>query len=196
MRYLALLGALLFALVALSPAELTAKPGGGGGGGKGGWGGGGWGGGGYGRGYGGWGGYYGNGYYGGDAYYQPVNPTPYVVQSPIIENPTPAQPVRIINPAANKVTLSYTLDGSTRTIAPGTSQDLMLDHAAVIDFSRGGNFGQGRYGLEPGLYTFSMSDHGWELYHSDLPQTASPGGSANNPMPPTAPPTNPMPSAR
>jgi hypothetical protein len=190
MRYLSLLGAILFALVALSPVELAAKPGGGGGGGWGGGKGGGWG---VGWGYGhpGYGGYYG-GYYGGDAYYQPATPVPYVVQSPIIENPTPAQPVRITNPATNKVTLSYTLDGNPYTIPPGSSQDLVLDHPWVIEFSRGGNFGHGRYGLEPGLYTFAMTDHGWELYHGDLVQSASPGASAN-PLPPAAPPTNPMP---
>ena len=27
-------------------------------------------------------------------------------------------------------------------------------------------FRPGAYGLEPGLYTFAMSGHGWELYHN------------------------------
>ena len=36
--------------------------------------------------------------------------------------------------------------------------------------SRGGNFGPARYGLEPGLYTFTNTDHGWELYHGAVAQ--------------------------
>jgi hypothetical protein len=33
---------------------------------------------------------------------------------------------------------------------------------------------QARYGLESGLYKFAHTDHGWELFHSPFPQTATP----------------------
>ena len=56
------------------------------------------------------------------------------------------------------------------SIPPGYSQNLTLDRPWVISFSRGGNFGPARYGLEPGLYTFANTDHGWELYHGEIAQ--------------------------
>ena len=119
------------------------------------------------------GGWYGNPYgygYGGNyGYYQPA--TPYVVQRPIIESPTfSGLPIEIDNPASSSVTLSYVLNDVTYSIPPGYSQDLTLDRSWVISFNRGGNFGPARYGLEPGLYTFTNTDHGWELYHGAIAQ--------------------------
>jgi len=182
MRYVVILTAVLLALFVVSPIPAVAMhpPGGGGGGG--------------GRGFGvgigiGRPGYYG-GYYGG-AYAQP-----YVVQSPIIDNPAPAGtglPVKILNPASNTATLSYTLDGQPHTIAPGSSQDLVMDHPWVIEFSRGGNFGQARYGLESGLYTFTSTDHGWELFQTPLPQPG-PMMAPTNPLPSNNLPANPIPN--
>jgi hypothetical protein len=124
-------------------------------------------------------------WYWGTDYRYPV--TPYVVERPIIVNPLPdAQfsggPIKITNPATNKVTLSYTLNGVTYTIPPGYTQDLREDRPWVIDFSRGANFGQGRYSLESGLYSFSLSASGWELYRRPLEQAVA------APLPPTPPP--------
>jgi len=98
----------------------------------------------------------------------------YVVQRPILVDPLPAAgfsggPITISNPAANKVTLSYTLDGTAYTIAPGYTQELREDRAWAIQFSRGANLAQARYGLQSGLYSFTSTDHGWELYRSEYP---------------------------
>jgi len=173
----------LLALVALSPQVATAQHGGRGGyyGGRGGYygvgvggvgigiggyGGGGWYGSPYGYGYGGNYGYDNGGNYG---YYQAG--TPYVVQRPILANPVfSGLPIEINNPAASGVTLSYVLNDVTYSIPPGYSQNLTQDRAWVISFSRGGNFGPARYGLEPGVYTFSNTDHGWELYRGEVAQ--------------------------
>jgi hypothetical protein len=187
----------LLALVALSPQVATAHHGGGGGYSHGGGGyshgGGGYYGGGVGIGIGvyGGGGYYDNPYgygYGANyGYYQPA--TPYVVQRPIIVNPTfSGLPIEISNPATSGATLSYVLNDVTYSIPAGYSQNLTLDRSWVISFSRGGNFGPARYGLEPGLYTFTNTDHGWELYHGEVaqPNVAQ--------MPSNTLPTNPMPS--
>jgi hypothetical protein len=93
------------------------------------------------------------------------------VQRPIIENSAfSGLPIEITNPAASGATLSYALNDVTYSIPPGYSQKLTLDRSWVISFSRGGNFGPARYGLEPGLYTFTSTDHGWELYHGDVAQ--------------------------
>ena len=108
-----------------------------------------------------------------------------VVQSPILENFS-GGPIKIVNPAKSGVTLSYLLDGNDFTIPPGYSQELREDRAWVIEFSRGANLDQARYGLQSGVYTFTRTDHGWELYRSDFQQAAAP-------QPPKAAPANPSP---
>ena len=124
------------------------------------------------RGYG-----YGYGYYSG---------VPYVAERPIYQNPPPSGlPIKITNPAKNAVTLSYTLNGVPYTIPPGYSQQLVQDRAWVIGFSRGANFGEAQYGLEPGVYSFSASDHGWELYRGPLAQSGT-ATVPSNPAPPAA----------
>ena len=121
----------------------------------------------------------------------------YIVERPILENPLPGtsfsgNPIRILNPASSRATLSYTLNGVVYRIQPGESQDLREDRAWVIEFNRGGNFGLARYGLETGLYSFSVTDHGWELYRGPLEQTSA---VAPNPPPPSrVAPVNPLPT--
>ena len=78
-------------------------------------------------------------------------------------------PITITNPATSKVTLSYTLDGTAYTIPPGYRQNLREDRAWVVQFSRGTNLGQARYSLQSGRYSFTSTDHGWELYRNELP---------------------------
>lgn len=94
------------------------------------------------------------------------------------------EPIQIVNPAGNGVTLSYTLNGYRFAIPPGHVQNLDDDRQWVIEFDRGGSFGPGRYILGPGVYNFASTDHGWELYRMV----------AVAPAPPTAPSlTNPLP---
>jgi len=104
--------------------------------------------------------------YGADTYSAVANA--YVVQRPIAANFS-GGPITISNPATNTATLSYTLDGNAYTIPPGYSQELREDRSWVIQFSRGANLEQARYGIQSGLYTFTSTDHGWELYRSELP---------------------------
>lgn len=98
----------------------------------------------------------------------------YTVERPVVAGPLPETnfsggPIKITNPATNKVTVSYTLDGNAYTIPPGYDQDLREDRAWVIQFSRGANLERARYGLQSGLYSFTSTDNGWELYRSELP---------------------------
>jgi hypothetical protein len=107
-----------------------------------------------------------------DGYADPANA--YTVQRPILANPAAEAsfsggPIRIVNPAANKATLNYTLDGVAYTIAPGYSQELREDRDWVIRFSRGASLEQAQYGLRSGLYSFTSTEHGWELYRTELP---------------------------
>ena len=78
-------------------------------------------------------------------------------------------PISIINPAKNTATLSYSLGGDAFTIPPGYRQNFHEDRAWAIRFSPGANRDEVRYRLHTGLYTFTSTDHGWELYHSKLP---------------------------
>lgn len=111
----------------------------------------------------------------------------YVVRRPILENFS-GGPIKIVNPAKSGVTLSYTLNGNAYTIPPGYSQELQEDRAWVIEFSRGENLDQARYGLQSGVYTFTRTNQGMELYRSEFPQTSAPTVA---PQPPKAAPTNP-----
>ena len=129
-----------------------------------------------------------------DANYHSSAPTPYVVQSPIIENPVfSGGPIKIVNPVKNGVTLNYTLNGFAYAIEPGQSQEFTEDRAWVIEFSRGGNAGLGRYGLHSGLYTFGGANNGWELFNEPLPVAPPNGGPPANPPPPATLLTNPSP---
>ena len=78
-------------------------------------------------------------------------------------------PISIINPATNTASLSYSLGGDAFTIAPGYGQNFHEDRAWAIRFSPGTNRDEVQYRLHTGLYTFTSTDHGWELYHSKLP---------------------------
>jgi hypothetical protein len=78
-------------------------------------------------------------------------------------------PITITNPATNTATLSYSLGGDTFTIPPGYRQNFHEDCARAIRFSPGANRDEVQYRIHTGLYTFTSTDHGWELYHSKLP---------------------------
>ena len=125
----------------------------------------------------------------------------YYTARPILENFS-GNPIKIVNPEKIGVTLNYSLNGVNYSIPPGYSQDLVQDRTWTIRFSRGPSLGQAEYGLEPGLYKFARTDHGWELFHSDLPQATAPSlpgeppanpsaASMNAPATPTNPPANP-----
>ena len=77
----------------------------------------------------------------------------------------PGGPITITNPATNGVSLSYTLP----TASPIRSRRAIARTSVKIGlgwfrFSRGGNMDQARYGLTSGVYSFTGTDHGWELY--------------------------------
>jgi hypothetical protein len=114
----------------------------------------------------------------------------YVVRRPILENFS-GGPIKIVNPSKNAVTLNYMLNGNLYSIPPGYSQDLSEDRAWVIQFSRGANLDQARYGLQSGVYTFSNTNNGWELFRSEFPQMVAPSAPMAAPTNPSAVPVNP-----
>jgi hypothetical protein len=83
---------------------------------------------------------------------------------------TPAAPytgpgVIVRNPAGSKVNLAYVLDDSAeQEISTGETQKLTEKGSYIVSFDRGGKHGTARYTITEGLYEFTMTDHGWELY--------------------------------
>lgn len=151
---------------------------------------------GYGNGYGGYG--YGNNPY----YYNPpvVRQNNYYYDNDVPQQTyTPAAPytgpgVTVRNPAGSKVKLAYVLDDSREgEIAAGETQKLMEQGRYTISFDRGGKHGTARYTITEGLYEFTMTDHGWELYRQkDVPpeKLADPKVKAN-PLPEAGKPDGP-----
>jgi hypothetical protein len=118
----------------------------------------------------------------------------YLVARPILD------PILIVNPPENRATLNYTLNGARYSIPPGHSQELNDDRPWVIEFSRGGGFGQAQYTLQPGRYHFAGSPGGWELFGTEPPAAGPPGlppanpslpGQGNQPPLATVPPSLP-----
>ena len=100
-------------------------------------------------------------YYEDDDYVQPT----YVPQQAVRPNPYAGPGVTVRNPAGTKVNLSYLLDDSQeRDIPAGETQKLTTKGSYIVSFDRGGSHGTARYTITEGLYEFTMTDHGWELY--------------------------------
>ena len=119
------------------------------------------------------------------------HPRPYIVNriSPVYceddSNPTPTADIRVVNPAENRVSLKYTLNGgAVRLLQAGYS--VQINQASVIEFDRGGGMGRKRFSLTDGTYVFKPTNGGyWGLF----PETATNevagtlGDVASNPTP-------------
>lgn len=100
---------------------------------------------------------------------------------PGLSGSEPTGPVRILNPASNEAALSFTVNGQRYSVPPGHHQDLPAAAGQVIEFHRGGNRGPARYSLQGGLYTFTPTDQGWELYHTSPTLPDQEGGGQGQP---------------
>jgi hypothetical protein len=127
---------------------------------------------------------YGRPYYGSAVvidrgYSRPV--TRYVERTPI---PYAGPGVAIRNPAGPGAQLSYTIDARhAYDIAPGQTQQLTTKGSYVVEFDRGGEFGRARYTISEGLYDFTPTDRGWELYRQP-DDAAAAQRVKSNPLPP------------
>jgi hypothetical protein len=110
--------------------------------------------------------------------------TPQQTYTPAVAYSGPGVTVR--NPAGSKVKLAYLLDDSQeQEITAGETRKLTEKGSYIVSFDRGGNHGSARYTITEGLYQFTMTDHGWELYRQkDMPaeKLADPKVKAN-PLP-------------
>jgi hypothetical protein len=99
-----------------------------------------------------------------------VNPLPGVG---LHQNPLPQfthKPIVIFCGHEQPEGIQCTLRGGafTRTyeLQPGEQLRLKDSRAWTIDFHRGGPFGEGKYRLIAGLYTFRGTENGWELFRA------------------------------
>lgn len=110
--------------------------------------------------------------------------TRYVERTPA---PYTGPGVRIRNPSSSQVTLSYTIDSRhAYEIAAGQTEQLAAKASYLVEFDRGGEFGRARYTITEGLYDFTPTDHGWELYRQPTAAAQAPRVKAN-PLPTIAP---------
>ena len=85
--------------------------------------------------------------------------------------------------------LSFTIDDRRQMrIAPGETMRLTEKGQFLISFDRGSDFGSARYAIQEGLYAFTPTDGGWELYRqkaddaiADQPNPAVIPGTAQRP---------------
>lgn len=145
----------------------------------------------YGR-YGGYGGYgygynpgYNRGYYGGNynsGYYQPSYQVQPTYQQPTYQAAVPYNGPGVAIRNMSDVALGFTIDGArTMKVEPGETQRLTEKGQFVVAFDRGEGEGQARYTVREGLYEFTPTDHGWELYRQkeDTSLPARAGGEPN-----------------
>lgn len=97
------------------------------------------------------------------------NPTP----KGLPENPLPTlthQPILILCGQEQVEGIQCTLRGGafeqTYHLRPGEQLRFKESRPWTIEFHRGGSFGEGRYRLIAGLYTFRGTEQGWELFRA------------------------------
>ncbi len=104
----------------------------------------------------------------------PASSDPPAADVPSGEN---SQRIVVQNPKGTSGPVNFMIDGSSYTLAVGSSQELSTKAPCVIEFDRGTGGATGRYTLASGSYTFSVSDNGWELtsttYEATLDNTGN-----------------------
>lgn len=122
-------------------------------------------------------------YYGGRGNVHAIQGTPYTTY----RLPTPALPanaalVQIINPAENRATIGFMLDGQVVRLEAGQAGDFPVATSGLVKFHRGGSFGVASYTLKEGAYRFAATPQGWDLY-LETAQPQQPSELPNNPVP-------------
>lgn len=81
----------------------------------------------------------------------------------------------IVNLPENRTDVSYVVGGQTMTTPAGQMQTIP-QASAVIEFDRGGMFGQASNSLTSGVYEFQATPQGWQLARKSFaPKFANPG---------------------
>jgi hypothetical protein len=89
----------------------------------------------------------------------------YVPSNPLPQVPTTSGiGVVVSNPESNGASISFIARGRRYTLAPGYQQVVARSGSTEVRFDRGGSFGTARYTLRDGIYQFTVTDGGWNLF--------------------------------
>lgn len=88
--------------------------------------------------------------------------------------PIAAGQIILANPAAE--TVNYNLNQQPQQMEPDFEQTLPGETSWIVEFDRGGNFGQARYQLSEGYYYFKATEQGWELVRKTFKTTLDNAG--------------------
>lgn len=102
----------------------------------------------------------------------PVDPGWAVAPEPELpENPLGGT-IGVFNPEETKTVMRFRIEGKIVQLEPGQVIELPAGRQYVIEFHRGGSFGNARYGMAEGLFWFKRTDRGWELYNGPYEEAA------------------------
>jgi hypothetical protein len=100
---------------------------------------------------------------------QPSQETP--LPRPTQANTPPR--LTLVNPAGNRLELTVVVDGRPITLPPGKSHQLMAERGSwLVQFHRGGDFGDATFHLTGGAFAFASTAKGWSL--TEVRQPAAP----------------------
>lgn len=71
--------------------------------------------------------------------------------------------LRLICPATHGSDIHYVVNNEDRVLRPGQSEHFLGRDLWIIQFHRGGEFGDAKYVLAAGSYTFTAGRRGWQL---------------------------------
>lgn len=103
-----------------------------------------------------------------------------------IPSAAPSQPLVVLNPESNGLTLRFMVNNQVVELPPGKLLELPGDRSWEIAFDRGGSYGTARYSMQTGVHAFTRTAQGWELYRSNSmeeAQTAPASTVPSNPIP-------------
>lgn len=83
---------------------------------------------------------------------------------PVIQGEEIREGIVIANPKTTRTTINYNINGNHYVMEPGMVQKLAPTQKWIIEFDRGGDFGDATYTLSEGTYHFTPTDKGWQIY--------------------------------
>jgi hypothetical protein len=89
---------------------------------------------------------------------------------PVHSNP---DEIVLYNPATSGGPVHFLAAGAAETLRPGEERSWPAEELGVLRFHRGGEFGNARLELPPGVYEFHVGERGWDVVEVTRPATAS-----------------------
>ncbi len=88
------------------------------------------------------------------------------------KNITPSV-VRLVNPIANGGDVHYVVNKVPFSLSPGEYHELSQTAECLVEFHRGGDFGNAEVQLQTGDYVFAIGETGWNLARGQMEPAAT-----------------------